>query len=228
MSQPHDGGPDFDQIRAALGTLGLIPRGAFLPQVEDGVPTRRGGGTAATVILVGNAGPDLWQHFARHTAGPHPLDEWCRRMLTPLAQSLGADILFPFDGPPYPPFLRWAQRAEGLSPSPIGPMIHPQFGLWHAYRGALLFGHAMALPPPLSVNPCDDCADKPCLTSCPVAAFSVGAYDVPGCVGHLRQPAGRDCREQGCRARRACPIGQDYHYNSSQAGFHMAAFLDNN
>ena len=30
-------------------------------------------------------------------------------------------------------------RAEGLKPSPIGILMHPQFGLWHAYRGALLF-----------------------------------------------------------------------------------------
>ena len=191
------------------------------------MPTLRDGGAAATVVLVGNAGPDLWQRFKGHAAGAHPLDEWCRQVLAPLAQNLGADILFPFDGPPHPPFQRWAQRAEGLPPSPIGPLIHPEYGLWHAYRGALLFGQVLALPPVLSINPCDDCADKPCLTACPVATFSAGAYDVAACVGHLRRPAGGDCMELGCRARRACPIGQDYHYNRAQAHFHMAAFLRN-
>ncbi len=185
MSQPQDGAPDFGQITAALRALGLIPRGGFQPQAKDGVPPRQDGRTTATVILVGNAGPDLWQHFTAPANVNHPLDDWCREVLTPLAQTLGAGIVFPFDGPPYPPFLRWAQRAEGLLPSPIGPSIHPHFGLWHAYRGALLFSHAMALPPPLSATPCDDCADKPCLTACPVAALSVAAYDVPACLGHL-------------------------------------------
>lgn len=219
---------DFERAASALRPLGLIPRGGFHPRAEDGVPALRDGGAAATMLLVGNAGADLWRHFGGQGSGADPLDDWCRRVLTPLAQELGADILFPFDGPPYLPFLRWAQRAEGLPPSPIGPSIHPEFGLWHGYRGALLFGQAMTLPPPMVTNPCDDCADRPCLTTCPVAALSTGAYDVPACAGHLRRPAGSDCLNQGCRARRACPVGRDYHYVADQAHFHMAAFLRNN
>ncbi|MDA1097611.1 MAG: hypothetical protein O2967_01395 [Proteobacteria bacterium] len=218
---------NFDRIAAILRPLGLIPRGGFHPLAEDGVPARPDGRVAATVVLIGNAGPDLWQSFKDHDSGPHPLDKWCRDVLTPLARNLGADILFPFDGPPHPPFLRWARRAEGLSASPIGPSIHPEYGLWHAYRGALLFSQMMVLPPPLLVRPCDNCAERPCLTACPVAAFGVDSYDVPACVGHLRQPAGRDCMDLACRARRACPIGQDYRYNNEQAHFHMAAFLRN-
>ncbi|NQV59121.1 MAG: hypothetical protein HQ502_05615 [Alphaproteobacteria bacterium] len=214
-------------MTVALLPLGLIPRGGFHPLAKDGVPARRDGGAVATVVLVGNAGPDLWQRFKDHAAGVHALDEWCRAALTPLAQNLDADILFPFDGPPHSPFLRWAQRAEGLAPSPIGPSIHPEYGLWHAYRGALLFGHEMTLPPPLSIHPCDDCTDRPCLTACPVAAFGAGIYDVPACASHLRQAAGRDCMDLGCRARRACPIGRNYHYQSAQARFHMTAFLRN-
>jgi hypothetical protein len=221
------GEASFDQIAAALDALGLIPRSGFHARPEDDVPARRNGGATVTVILVGNAGPDLWRHFAGHEAGEHALDGWCRRTLTPLARDLGADIVFPFEGPPHPPFLRWARRAEGLSSSPIGPLMHPEYGLWHAYRGALLFGHGMELPPVLSQNPCDYCADRPCLNSCPVAAFSAGAYDVPACAAHLRQPEGGDCLNQGCRARRACPIGRDYHYAPAQAHFHMAAFLRN-
>ena len=227
MHDGHSSEPDFGQVAAALEPFGLIPRGGFQPRADDGVPPRRDGLPAATVVLVGNAGPALWRRFRGHAKGRDPLDAWCREVLTPLARSLGADIIFPFDGPPYPPFLRWAQRAEGLSPSPIGPSIHPEYGLWHAYRGALLFGHVLATPPPLGGDPCGECADKPCLSSCPVAAFSAGGYDVPACVGHLRQPGGGDCMGQGCRARRACPIGRGYHYGDAQASFHMTAFLHN-
>jgi hypothetical protein len=214
---------DYDQVAAALRPLGLIPRGGFHPLGEDDL-------AAATVVLIGNAGAGLWQCFTGEDGAPNApnaLDNWCRKKLTPMAHALGAAIVFPFDGPPYQPFIPWARRAEGLSPSPIGPLIHPEYGLWHAYRGAFLFGHELALPPPLAVNPCDDCAEKPCLNTCPVAAFGADGYDVPACVGHLKQPAGGDCLHLGCRARRACPIGRNYMYEPAQANFHMAAFLRN-
>ena len=219
---------EYGTIQDAVAETGLVVRGGFHPGAEDGLP-----GGAETVVLVGNAGPDLWQHYARHTAGPHPLDEWCRRMLTPLAQSLGADILFPFDGPPYPPFLRWAQRAEGLSPSPIGPMIHPQFGLWHAYRGALAFDQRLEVPDPGShLSPCESCAEKPCLDTCPVGAFgpredpeAPAPYDIPACVSHISSVDGEDCLGRGCLARRSCPVGRDYIYGADQAHFHMRRFL---
>ena len=213
--------PGFEQVTQALGALGLIPRGGFHPVPDDDLG-------AGTVVLVGNAGPELWQHFAPQAGGEDALDKWCRGTLTPLADRLGADIVFPFDGPPHPPFLQWARRGEGLSPSPIGPLIHPIFGLWHAYRCALIFDFVMDVPPPFTTNPCDDCADQPCLDSCPVNAFSEGAYDVPACVDHLRQPQGDDCLSLGCRARRACPIGRDYHYASAQAHLHMSAFVKSN
>jgi epoxyqueuosine reductase len=51
---------------------------------------------------------------------------------------------------------------------------------------------------------------------------------VPACVDHLRQPQGDDCLTLGCRARRACPIGRDYHYASAQAHLHMSAFVKSN
>jgi hypothetical protein len=66
--------------------------------------------------------------------------------------------------------------------------------------------------------------DKPCLSACPVGAFSGRSYDVPACVNHTRSTAGVDCREAGCRARRACPVGREYPYEPDQARFHMDAF----
>ena len=59
--------------------------------------------------------------------------------IDPLARSVGAMALYPFDGPPYRPFQRWAMRAEPVAPSPLGLFIHPEYGLWHAYRAALVF-----------------------------------------------------------------------------------------
>ena len=43
-----------------------------------------------------------------------------------------------------------------LSPSPLGILIHPEFGLWHALRGALLFRDRLELPAiEARPSPCD-------------------------------------------------------------------------
>ena len=218
---------DFTEISDAVAAVGLICRGGFHPVPADAVP-----GEAGTVVLVGNAGPDMWQAF---TAGvspedrrglDDPLDTWTRRALTEVAQSLGTTSLFPFDCPPYFPFSRWAKRAEPVFPSPIGPLIHPEYGLWHGYRGAFVFTGTLELPPRAeATSPCDQCADKPCLRTCPVDALREGQYDVPACTAHIKAPAGMDCMMLHCRARRACPVGRGYQYEPDQSMLHMRGFI---
>ena len=217
---------DLLTVANLLKPHGLIVRGGFHPAAEDGVPEN-----PATLVLLGNAGPAMWQAFeaagttGRHADSTSPLDDWVRDVVTEAANALGASPLFPFGGPPHLPFQRWAQRADAVAPSPLGVLIHPDYGLWHAYRGALAFAERLDLPPrDPRPRPCDTCADKPCLTACPVAAFSDDGYDVPVCVAHISSPAGADCMELGCRARRACPVGQEYVYEPAHAAFHMAAF----
>jgi hypothetical protein len=63
------------------------------------------------------------------------------------------------------------------------------------------------------------------LSSCPVQAFRSGSFDVEVCIGHVLSAAGSECRERGCRARRACPVGAEFRYAEAQARFHMRAFL---
>jgi hypothetical protein len=154
------------------------------------------------------------------------LDSWTRRMVEPIAARFGARALFPFGGPPWHPFQRWAKRAEGLRASPLGILIHPDFGLWHAYRAALLFDTPIALPErAVPGHPCDSCIDKPCLSTCPVGAITPAGYDSEGCARHVASPTGSDCRSGGCLARRACPVGRDHLYPARAMGFHMAAFI---
>lgn len=213
----------YATIAARLEPLGLIARGGFRPSPADGVP-----GDPAVLVMIGNAGPAMWPVFARErTPGGDPMNRWSRERVDAVAAELGADALYPFDGPPWYPFQRWAQRAEPVFPSPIGMLIHPEHGLWHAYRGALAFDREIeGLPERGEVaSPCESCADKPCLTTCPVGAFDGRGYDVPACAGHLRRAEGADCLGLGCRARRACPVGRQATYLPQQAAFHMAAFL---
>ena len=210
------------RIAQALRPAGLIQRGAFHPTPDDEVP-----GDAGTLFLVGNAGPAMWRAYAAGRTAGQTLDDWTAAAVGATAAALGARALFPFGGPPFLPFQRWARRAEAVHASPIGILIHPRYGLWHAYRGALAISDRLALPRagPRPDSPCDSCAEKPCLTACPVDALAPGTYDTEACAAHVRGAAGGDCRATGCRARRACPVGRDYVYAPDQAAFHMAAFL---
>lgn len=215
----------FATIAEALKPTGLILRGGFHPEPADAVP-----GHVGTLVLIGNAGAPMWRAFERgageYAGSRNPLDDWVRDRLTLIAGDLGATALFPFGGPPFLPFQRWAQRAEPSYPSPLRLLIHPDYGLWHAYRGALAFPEKFDLPAPDSrPSPCASCADKPCLGACPVEAFTGDGYDVPACVSHLATRTGADCVEEGCRARRACPIGREFVYAPEQAEFHMRAFF---
>ncbi|MGD0502069.1 MAG: hypothetical protein ABSD02_04970 [Steroidobacteraceae bacterium] len=218
----------FDQLCHRAAEAGLAVRGAFHPK-----PGELDGGfsPSLTVVLLGFTGGLQWDHFARAPEAqdglPHPLDRWSRRAIGSLAREFDAVDVYPSGTPAAPlPFQRLALRCEPVHQSPIGLLIHPRWGLWHAYRGALLLPLLMELPPPASgVHPCASCQTQPCLTSCPVDAFRPGAFELGACVEHVLSDAGRECREHGCLARRACPVGSEFRYGDDQARFHMRAFL---
>jgi hypothetical protein len=212
----------LSDVRAAIAAQGLSYRGAFHPTADD-LPD------AGTLVFAGFVGSMNWQHFQESAegrdGGSDALDRWSFRIISALAQDLGAAAMFPFTGPPWLPFLRWARKAEPLHPSPLGMLIHPDWGLWHSWRGALAFRERFELPAPdRRPSPCDSCTEKPCLITCPVAAFKHNHYDVAGCVNHIETSRGTDCMNEGCRARRACPIGAVHRYTPDQANFHMRAF----
>jgi Fe-S-cluster-containing hydrogenase component 2 len=217
---------EFGDIETAVREAGLTPRGAFHPEPADVVPEVDPGTPAHTLIMVGNAGPSMWRAFcANRDPAKDRLDDWSQDILTDIARCFGAAALYPFS-PPHLPFQRWACQAEPCHSSPLGILIHPGYGLWHSYRGALAFAERLRLPPVKpQVSPCDTCSEKPCLTTCPVAAFHDNGYEVPACARHLADSAGQDCMDHGCRARRACPVGRPFRYHSDQARFHMDAFL---
>jgi hypothetical protein len=226
---------NYAKLSELVEGSGLIVRGGFRVDAQDCVPPDANGAAAASLIMLGNAGPQMWQVFsasAEAQLADDPLNHWSKRIITSIAGEFGANALFPFSGPPFPPFIRWAMRADTVYPSPIGPLIHPVYGLWHAYRGALVFSEQVELPALLPtqessqgsvVSPCVDCSARPCLTTCPVGAISDGHYDVPRCTDHLATEAGAECLH-GCLARRACPIGTQYVYTTDQAEFHMRGF----
>ena len=135
-------------IDAALADTGLFVRGAFHPAAEDGVRPLADGRAPQTVVLIGNAGPALWRAVRRDNAelaGEHPLDRWVDAHLDRVAAEVGAEVVYA-TRKPWPPIQRWALKAGGVFRSPIGILIHPGYGLWHVYRGALLFAERLELP----------------------------------------------------------------------------------
>lgn len=214
------------RVKASAEAAGLAFRGAFHPAAED-VPA---GVFAGTIVMLGFTGSQEWTEFTAspecRDGRPHPLDRWSLRVIGALARDFGAAALFPFAGPPFLPFIGWAKKAEPVHVSAIGMLIHPDFGLWHAWRGALAFRAKIDLPPgDERPSPCDTCVERPCLRACPVDAFDgTGAFNVAACSAHIRRPEGGECMALGCRARRACPVGAKYRYLPDHAAFHMRSF----
>src|SRR4029453_16678938 len=121
------------ELTGALARHGLRLRGGFATDGERDGDLLAKVPWAQTLILVGNVGSELWEKSgAEITAmtGSDPLDRWTRQTIAPIPRSIQGTPLYPFDGPPYWPFQRWAERAEGVRPSPIGIQIHPKYGLW--------------------------------------------------------------------------------------------------
>lgn len=203
------------RARARLAPCGFAVLGWF--RAEDGRPG----------LLIGNIGSSLWDAFSAWHAshpGPDPLNRWTVEQMAGAAAELDARARYPF-GDTVWPFQRYAMDATGMQPSPLGMLIHPQYGLWIAFRAAFIFDTQFDIAAPRThPHPCARCADKPCLFSCPVDAFNRDGYDVGRCRHFLETSSGSDCTNHGCQARRACPVGRSYAYDDEQQAFHMAAF----
>ncbi|WP_350332818.1 hypothetical protein [Coralliovum pocilloporae] len=221
---PESSPPELLALDREIAPLGMVRLGAFCPGPdENAVPGQDA--QPGTIVLVGNAGSAIWQPFneSRVLSDKDAMNHWTEAVLKPIAGRLGCDLVFPFGGPPWYPFVSWADRCTSIVKSPLGMGLHRQYGLFHAHRGAFLFSQRLPLPAEDAANPCDDCTEKPCLSVCPVSAFDGQSYAYDACKTHLR--SGDVPCWSGCLARKACPVGRDYHYDPDHAAYHMTAFV---
>jgi hypothetical protein len=78
----------------------------------------------------------MWGEFTQMPFElPHALDQWSKCAVDAVASSLAAEALYPLGCPLFLLFQRWAQKAEPVHSSPLDILIHPEYGLWHVYRG---------------------------------------------------------------------------------------------
>ena len=204
----------LDAIQTAAANTGLLTMGALH---EDG----------KTIVLFGT-GPDFWPAFS---ASPeyldgdnHPVDRWSKRVVGDLAQTFHGTCQFPSDGPPYPPFIRWALDSGPFFQSPVGMMVHPEVGLMISLRGALILPTEIPITQQDTQSPCLTC-DAPCTTACPVDALSADTgYNIAACHTFLETMDGSDCMSRGCIARRVCPHSGKARRTDAQSALHMRSF----
>jgi len=224
-----------------LSKYGLLNRGGFnlqdsdLSQLNQLSKKTELKSKTQSLIMVGVAGSEFWPIFQQSkeytsylNGETDPLDRWSKRIGDEIASEFSGQAVYPFEGPPHYPFIEWAKRCDTLHSSKMGFSIHPEYGLWHAFRFALLLPNSYAeLDTIIRTEPenaCATCVDSPCLNSCPVAAYSKAGFDPDSCFQHLQENEKGECRMQGCIARRSCPEGVSYQYESKHAEFHMTAF----
>ena len=217
-------GIEEDAIDRDLSEIGLSSRGGFVIGEDEDLYSQNW----RSLVMIGNLGGRFWQYFDRRKYGHYdnPLDSWTKDILTPIGNKYGGKLVYPFEGPPYYPFIVWAIRSEGLSNSPLGMLMHPQYGLWHAYRGALLLEEECIFKVRAEdIHPCDTCLEKPCLRACPVGAFKEGSeFDVKSCRDYMNSSLENDCMDNGCKARKACMIGVEYQFGRDQLRHHNLYF----
>ncbi|MEL6235183.1 MAG: ferredoxin [Pseudomonadota bacterium] len=217
----------LSDVEAAAAGEGLAVMGALHPESPGGIAP-----DARTLVLLGPDGPRWEAVFAAAPEAadgqPHPIDRWSRRVVGALAQSLGGDALFPFEGPPWLPVISWAVASGWAWPSPVGMLVHARAGLWFSCRGVLALPDRLDLPTRPDAAPCLACEGRPCESACPVSAFASGTYDVPACATYLSGEGAASCLAQGCAVRHACPVGAAWRPVPQQAARHMEAFLRGN
>jgi ferredoxin len=217
-----------DKIDHELSSFGLKIRGIKIfdePVLIDGL-------NAKSVALIGHIGSEHWDCFEdwwskeQNSQIEHPLDEWSKLIIKPLACKFQGAAVFPSDKPYYP-FQNWALAAGNLSKSKINVLINKEYGTWHGYRGAIAFDFTAEITAfdEMALDLCASCFDKPCISACPVKAFSSEHFLYSECQDYLKSEQGaQSCMANGCASRNACPYGERYKYKSPHMRFHMRAF----
>jgi hypothetical protein len=199
------------------------------------------------LVLIGNSSEGMWPAFSsseEYLSGKtDPLDRWSLRLGEQFARQYDGRAIYPFTGPPYQPFLSWAQANGDSFQSPLGLHIHHQHGLWHGYRFGLILDlneptKSKLITNPLTKDdstkghfsqskpidhPCTSCI-QPCMRACPVGAFSSDGYDVVACRTYVQKNPQISCAQNGCAARLACPKSPLGGYVAEQHQYHMAIF----
>lgn len=204
---------------------GRLP-GAFLTAV-------RAGGVAledySRLVMIGHAGNLMWQRLeAEGMSSADPVDEYSERCAGRFVREFlggcGWRLLYPGDLPI--PLQQLGSAAGWHHDSPLGIGVNSAHGSWFGYRVVLLVKAEIPVSVhPSGTSPCINCTDKPCISTCPARALSSDTSpDIRACIGY-RVGDGSQCAFT-CRAREACPAGDDHRYVEQQVRYFYGRSLD--
>lgn len=181
------------------------------------------------IILIGNGGSSLWQSLPPAIWDHNdPIDSFSHAAAQQFARKiLGEDryqVIYPGT---HPVALQQMGLAAGWhANSPLGLGINPRWGLWFAYRAAILT--RIPLPEirhPKAASPCVSCQDQPCISHCPAQALTADrAIDMPRC-GNYRLNEDSRCSDR-CLARISCPVSIEHRYTLEQIRYHYRLSLE--
>ncbi len=180
------------------------------------------------LVLVGHGGRRMWEALQeKGMAENDPVDSYSRdltqQFIHRYLDNPKTYWLYP-STPHLVPLQQLGALAGWSHPSPLGLGISPVFGVWFAYRAAFLVDADLPLRQVLHrPSPCDSCVDKPCISTCPVGAVKMGAFDVAGCWGYRSQPQS-PCQDR-CLSRMACPYFPEHRYSLAQIQYHYGISL---
>ena len=204
-----------------IHSAGLIILGELEVTDTDPVPIE-----AQSILLLGPDEPNFWEIFKEseefNDLEANPLDRWSKRVIDNIAGQNKCTALYPFGREPYKPFFSWALRSGSVWSSPVHLAVHKDKGLFVSFRGALAVNQSKKNNQSFE-NPCTKCP-APCLSACPVDAFTEVGYDVVTCKDHISSLDSSNCKSLGCNTRRACPVGANLR-SFEQSSFHMEKFL---
>ena len=190
-------------------------------------------GTRA-IVIVASGGRKFFESFRATHVDPgtkHPLDTYTRNVLRGATaywervSGVRTRSVFPFfDETPVLPFVRLGEAARIGAQSLLGILLHPRFGPWIAFRGAIFVDHELPFTDSgrfdlrfreiwKSPNWRGPARAAPC-AGCP-AFCGVGDLSLAEVV-HL--PA-----TEFAMARRKCVYGRSNAHSKEQQEFHLAA-----
>jgi epoxyqueuosine reductase len=185
--------------------------------------------TASTrIVLIGHGGKSLWGRLQINAATPDPIDQYSQAAAIAFAkETLGENeyrLIYPSDEPIA--LQQLGTMAGWHTPSPLGLGIHPHWGLWYAYRAALLTNATLpVMVEPTPKRPCDRCLEKPCLSSCPAGALSEARQISMDQCAAYRLSDTTSCGDR-CLARMSCAVSNEHRYTLEQIQYHYRLSLE--
>ena len=186
------------------------------------------------LILFAHGGGQLWSSLnspignARQDRD-NPIDAFSTAAISDYLKTLDPKMRFTFLYPKHSsvPLQQLGALMGWHHQSPLKIGINSQWGLWFAYRAAVLVDSNFAQSKPLTnSSPCNDCAPgevKPCVKACPAHAMDNGDFDLEACMDY-RLEDGSQCANR-CIARNACPVRVEHRYSDEQMHYHYDVSL---